>query len=267
MLGRFSFARLTAEEAVEYNEKAQIAVFFLVLSCFIIFHYFFVMAHFEIEIKSLIGTAEEADTFRKKLLLLSPLPILKGRHSQLNHYFTGGDMRSFLEGVGPYFSSDKRISLKKILEEGQQHSVRTREADGKVLLVVKASIDDTSSANGIVRMEFEEAPEGLSLDALDALLLGSGFVYQAKWSRDREEYGTGDVAICLDRNAGYGYLAEFEKVVGTAEEADAAKSELVELMHQVGAEELPQDRLERMFSFYNGHWPEYYGTDKVFIVD
>jgi adenylate cyclase class IV len=225
------------------------------------------MAHFEIEIKSLIGTAERADAFREKLALLSPLPILKGKHSQLNHYFTGGDVRSLLEGVGPYFSSEKQPDLKRILEEGQRHSVRTREADGKVLLVVKASIDDTSSSNGIARMEFEEAPEGLSLDALDALLLGSGFSYQAKWSRDREEYEMGDVAVCLDRNAGYGYLAEFEKVVETAEEADATKSELIALMRRVGVEELPQDRLERMFAFYNEHWPEYYGTDKVFTVE
>lgn len=225
------------------------------------------MAHFEIEIKSLIGTAEQADAFREKLASLSPVPILKGKHSQLNHYFTGGDMQSLLERVGPYFPSEKQLELRKILEEGQQHSVRTREADGRVLLVVKASIDDTSSSNGIARMEFEEAPEGLSLDALDQLLLESGLSYQAKWSRDREEYKIGDVAICLDRNAGYGYLVEFEKVIETAEEADTAKSELVGLMRRVGAEELSQDRLERMFAFYNEHWPEYYGTNKVFTVE
>jgi hypothetical protein len=103
------------------------------------------MAHFEIEIKSLIGTAERADAFREKLALLSPLPILKGKHSQLNHYFTGGDVRSLLEGVGPYFSSEKQPDLKRILEEGQRHSVRTREADGKVLLVVNSRLTRCSS--------------------------------------------------------------------------------------------------------------------------
>lgn len=225
------------------------------------------MAHFEIEIKSLIGTEEQANAFRNKLALLSPAPILKGKHSQLNHYFTGGNMQDLFQHVSPSFSSDIQSSLQKILEEGRQHSVRTREADGRVLLVVKASIDDTSSSNGIARMEFEEVPEGLSLDALDALLLASGFSYQAKWSRNREEYQMDDVVVCLDRNAGYGYLAEFEKVVESADEADTAKAMLTELMQRVGAIELPQDRLERMFAFYNEHWPEYYGTDKVFTIE
>ncbi len=225
------------------------------------------MAHCEIEIKSLIGTEEHANAFRNKLALLSPAPILKCKHSQLNHYFTGGNMQDLFQHVSSSFSSDIQGSLQKILEEGRQHSVRTREADGRVLLVVKASIDDTSSSNGIARMEFEEVPEGLSLDALDALLLASGFSYQAKWSRNREEYQMDDVVVCLDRNAGYGYLAEFEKVVESADEADTAKAMLTELMQRVGAIELPQDRLERMFAFYNEHWPEYYGTDKVFTIE
>jgi hypothetical protein len=38
-------------------------------------------------------------------------------------------------------------------------------------------------------------------------------------------------------------------------------------MKSVGAEELNQDRLARMFAFYNAHWPEYYGTEKVFTVE
>ena len=76
-----------------------------------------------------------------------------------------------------------------------------------------------------------------------------------------------DLAVCLDRNAGYGYLAEFEKVVESADEADTAKAMLTELMQRVGAIELPQDRLERMFAFYNEHWPEYYVRDKVFTIE
>lgn len=258
---------LTAEETVEYNEKAQNSYFSDKVFGILILSLFCVMAHFEIEIKSLIGTEEQADVFRKKMEMLSPAPILKGKHSQLNHYFTVSDTQSLFQKISPYFSADVQVSLKKILEEGQNHSIRTREADGRVLLVVKASIDDTSSSNGIARMEFEEVPEGLSLDALDALLLESGLAYQAKWSRDREEYQIGDVAVCLDRNAGYGYLAEFEKVVETADEAANAKFALTVLMQRVGVVELPQDRLERMFAFYNENWPEYYGTDKVFTVE
>jgi len=29
---------------------------------------------------------------------------------------------------------------------------------------------------------------------------------------------------------------------------------------------LPNDRLERMFAYYNEHWQEYYDTDKTFVV-
>jgi hypothetical protein len=38
-------------------------------------------------------------------------------------------------------------------------------------------------------------------------------------------------------------------------------------MAKLGVEELPQDRLERMFAHYNAHWPEYYGTEKVFVIE
>lgn len=37
-------------------------------------------------------------------------------------------------------------------------------------------------------------------------------------------------------------------------------------MRSLGAQELPGDRLECMFAYYNQHWPEYYGTDKIFTV-
>jgi hypothetical protein len=53
------------------------------------------------------------------------------------------------------------------------------------------------------------------------------------------------------------------------DESKAAKTKnsLISLMSDFGVEELNQDRLERMFSFYNSHWPEYYGTDKVFNIE
>jgi predicted adenylyl cyclase CyaB len=132
--------------------------------------------------------------------------------------------------------------------------------------VVKASIDDTTSSNGTARIEFEAELSTLSLDALDKLLLDAGCSYQAKWSRDRKEYQFKDIVVCIDRNAGYGYLAELEKIVHTDEEAEQVKSDLREMMEELGIEELPQDRLERMFAYYNEHWPEYYGTEKIFTI-
>jgi hypothetical protein len=38
-------------------------------------------------------------------------------------------------------------------------------------------------------------------------------------------------------------------------------------MTELDVVELEQDRLARMFSFYNANWPDYYGTEKVFIIE
>ena len=89
----------------------------------------------------------------------------------------------------------------------------------------------------------------------------------ANWSREREEYQTGDMHICIDKNAGYGYLAEFELVVDAESKVSAARDEIFSFMKEMKVLELPQDRLERMFSHYNKHWNEYYGTDKMFTIE
>ena len=225
------------------------------------------MAHFEIEIKSLLGKKENADALKERLQTLPEPAQLVRRSSQLNHYFLVGDWEKFLESVRAYFSVEHFDHLCRIVQEGKNHSVRTRQSDGRVLLVVKASLDDLTSSNGVSRMEFEETVPNLSLDDLDVLLLGSGFQYQAKWSRDREEYKVGDIVVCLDRNAGYGYVAEFEKIIHEASGAEATKREILKFMKNLGVEELPQDRLERMFAHYNAHWSDYYGTDKIFVID
>ena len=151
--------------------------------------------------------------------------------------------------------------------EGEKISVRTREMNGIAKIVMKASVGTDSSENGVVRMEIEEPTKGLTFDELDKMVLTAGYRYQAKWSRAREEYQIQDISVCLDKNAGYGYLAEFEKVINDTAHTAKARKEIDKLMQALGVAELPQDRLERMFAYYNKHWPEYYGTDKVFIVE
>ncbi|MEX2014024.1 MAG: CYTH domain-containing protein, partial [Parcubacteria group bacterium] len=216
---------------------------------------------YEIEIKSLLGTSERAASLKEKIGKKGG--VLLKSNKQLNHYFVISDVNKFKEKLTSCLKEEDKASFAKILEEGSNFSVRTRDTDGKVLLVVKASIGDDSSSNGVSRMEFESEMEML-LDDLDKLLLDAGLEYQAKWSRDREEYKLENANICLDRNAGYGYLAEFEKVVADRAVAEAVKVELLSLMEDFEVEELPQDRLERMFAYYNEHWRDYYGTDKIF---
>ncbi len=221
----------------------------------------------EIEIKSLLGDEGKAQALRQRLKGMDPNLELVSRHKQLNHYFLGDNFESLLEKVSPFLKNKEIIGLKKIIDGGGDLSVRTRQMERKVYLVIKASIDDTTSANGILRIEFEEEVPGKTLNELDQLLIGAGFRYQSKWSREREEYRMRDTNITIDKNAGYGYVAEFERVVGDSNKANEIKIKLRELMDQLGLEELPQDRLERMFQYYNEHWPEYYGTDSIFVID
>jgi predicted adenylyl cyclase CyaB len=224
------------------------------------------MSHFEIEIKSLLGTREQAEALKEKMLAIDTDCALLGQNKQLNHYFSGGDIASFYNTIAPLLGSEQVERLNLIAERGSDFSVRTRQRDDEVLLVVKASIDEGTSENSVKRMEFEE-PVALSLAELDELVQKAGYEYQAKWSREREEFAYKGANVCIDCNAGYGYLAEFEKIVADEAEADAVRAEIDELMAELEVEELPQDRLARMFEFYNQNWPDYYGTDKVFIIE
>ena len=107
----------------------------------------------------------------------------------------------------------------------------------------------------------------LTLEELDQLVLKSSFEYQAKWSRERTEYKYLGVNATIDKNAGYGYLAEFEKVINDEAKVAEAKTRLREVVSELALEELDQVRLERMFAYYNANWRDYYGTDKVFVVE
>lgn len=226
------------------------------------------MPSFEIEIKTLLGGKERAEELKRHLVQLFPALRTLPSHKQLNHYFNApADLRVFQKVVTTLLSADKQQKLADIIKGVKGGvSIRTREADGVVLIILKASIGDDSSANGVSRIEFEE-PVFCTLAELDRKLLEAGLTYQAKWSREREHYDLGVIHVTVDKNAGYGYLAEFEKMIDDGREAQYAKQELKALMTELKCEELAQDRLERMFKFYNEHWQEYYGTDKVFVIE
>lgn len=225
-----------------------------------------IMAHYEIEIKSLLGSTEARDKLLKKMEELDPALSEAGRSSQLNHYFEGGDVEKLKAVISSHLSPDQVERLEKIVTLGMDFSVRTRQKNQEVLLVVKASIDGGTSSNTVSRLEFEE-PVAMTLVELDELVLNAGFTYQAKWSRDRLEYNYKDITVCIDRNAGYGYLAEFEGVTSNETETVSLRNTLESIMTELGVDELPQDRLARMFDFYNQNWVEYYGTEKVFTVE
>lgn len=222
---------------------------------------------YEIEIKSLLGTLARAEEVKQKLHGELGGLELKNTTSQLNHYFEGNP-EGLLSQLKSRLSDEQTSELEQLLSLAQSLSVRTRLTNNdEVRFVVKASLDEGTSDHAVARREFDQRLEGISLEELDALLLAAGLRYQAKWSRDREEYAAGDLSICFDKNAGYGHLAEFEKVVTDESAIAASRQELIDLMARVGVEELPQERIERMFAHYNKHWPEYYGTDNIFVIE
>lgn len=221
---------------------------------------------YEIEIKALLGGKDRADNLVANMRQTDPAFQELGSHRQLNHYFVDGDLNKLATALAAHLPENKQAQLQDLAHKAKDFSLRTREADGKVLVILKASIDDTTSSNGTARLEFE-SPVNLSLEELDKLILDCGFQYQAKWSRERKEFKYKGVTVDLDRNAGYGYLAEFELVLDDPAKADEGKSQLRQLMADLGVEELPQDRLERMFAYYNQNWPDYYGTEKIFNIE
>ncbi len=228
------------------------------------------MQNYEVEVKSLLGSAERATEVMNTVRAKYPDCTRTSKNKQLNHYFEGGDLSRLAEATASILSVEGAEKMRDLVARANTFSIRTRyvqKGDGseRVILVVKASVGADTSANGVSRLEFEETVP-LSLSALDDILLQAGFSYQAKWSREREEYTAGGVTICMDKNAGYGYLAEFEKVVDSPEKADAARADIDAFMASVGATELPQDRLERMFAYYNMHWQDFYGTEKIFDI-
>jgi len=224
------------------------------------------MSHFEIEIKTLLGESTNAEALKKKMSELDPNFSHTSSNKQLNHYFEGGDIHKLYAKIEHLYQGAEHDKFKMVADRGTKFSVRTRQRDKEVLLVVKASIDEGTSENTVKRIEFEE-PASLSLDDLDALVIDSGYKYQAKWSRERDEFSYKGANVCLDKNAGYGYLAEFEKIIPNENDTEEAKRELIALMNELEVEELPQDRLARMFDHYNQNWSEYYGTDKTFNLE
>ncbi len=221
---------------------------------------------YEIEIKSLLGAKENADKLIADMQQKDSAFVAHGSHKQLNHYFVGGNLRDLHTKLQNHVSDDKLALLLDVALKAKDFSVRVRWADGVVLMVVKASVDDTTSSNGTARLEWE-AEVSLSIEELDELVLAAGFSYQAKWSRERQDFSYKGANVSIDKNAGYGYLAEFEMIANTPEAAEETKKQLRELMAEINVEELPQERLARMFDFYNNNWADYYGTDKTFNIE
>lgn len=248
------------------------------------------MHNYEIEIKVLLGDEEKKDVFMKKVQDTFPQLEHEYSESQKNHYFEWGNLLHLLGTFREYISQEEANSLHKLSNEAKSFSVRTRGTKTETIIVVKATVNDESSSNGTARIEWEVDLAPMSLEDMDTKVLQVGFSHQAKWSREREGYifqapnkgimhsrftdpqisteynTTTSVTLCLDKNAGYWYLAEFEMVIEDAQKVESVRKFLLEIIKSLGYEELDQAHLARMFDFYNKNWRDYYGTEKVFEV-
>lgn len=223
----------------------------------------------EIEIKSLLWKVERKNKLLEDAKSIFTKFELISKEKQLNHYFNTWDFWVLFEKLKSFLNEIDIIKFKDITENWKNHSVRTRRVDNwnKVIFVIKAAIDDTTSHNWISRIEFEANFNSLNLEQLDNILIESWFDYLSKWSREREEYQLDEIHLCLDKNAWYWYVAEFEIVVSPEDNYDEKLNYVKSIMDKLWAEELPQDRLWRMFDYYNNNWRDYYGTENVFVIE
>ncbi len=225
------------------------------------------MHNYEIEIKVLLGNEEKKETFMKKVQDTFPWLQYDYSENQKNHYFEWGNLLHLLGTFREYISEEEATSLHTLTKEAKSFSVRSRGTSTQTIIVVKATVNDESSSNGTARIEWEVDLFPMTLEDMDGKVIQAGFSYQAKWSREREGYNLNDTTVlCLDKNAGYGYLAEFERVIEDPNLVDSTHAELLEIIESLGYAELDQSRLARMFDFYNKNWREYYGTENVFTV-
>lgn len=249
------------------------------------------MVQVEVEHKIYLETASNAEKFIDAFRQLASGDVAfydemryLGREEQKNHYFYPSSPVLLQNFQWPRWECIPAFSYSDF-DKATSVSVRTRyvnnESFQKTLLVVKAALDGGDASNGSKRVEGEYLFP-TDQDTLDAFLLLAGFSLQAKWSRVRESYeyvlkensyinhlmGEVFVSLSLDRNAGYGYLAEVEVSTdyeyASPEDLSKVASNLIGL---TGFQVMDDTLLDAMFAYYNKHWKNYYGTDKTFRIE
>ncbi len=226
------------------------------------------MKQYEIELKVLLGSTTDRDRFMTNARAKFPDLAQTLDEAQLNHYFTGDVSTRIADAFVEKISTERLGELRSIIEKGSDFSIRSRFiAPDRTILVFKVSMGHGSAVHGAIREEWEEELPGMSINELDALLLSTGLIYLSKWSRKRQTFETGTgISLCVEQNAGYGHVVEIERVVHTERDGILARDELRRLARELGFEAVNPERLNRMFAYYNQHWPKYYGTEEIFTV-
>ncbi len=221
---------------------------------------------YEIEIRSLVGSQKSTDELLKHVQQLDSNMKLVSEQYQLNHYFISGDLLRLIDNFKTELTDEQQKALKEIAERATSITVRSRQKNDIVLLMVKGSLDATSAVHSHQRMEFEALLQS-SIEELDEQILKAGWQLEAKWQAERKMYAALGLTLDVFFTPGYGYMVEFEKVVMDDTDRETAYQQVIDVMNKLDVESVPSDRLERMFAYYNEHWTEYYGTRNIFTVE
>lgn len=215
----------------------------------------------EVKLKSLLNECQ-ALTLLQKFLTVGTGCNLWER--QLNHDFYA-DIRHLDRLAESPILQKVKIDL-GTLQLTEPPSVRSEQInDGRATLIIKASLAG-SSENGSSRLDLE-APTSMGIEELDAALEECGIEVRCKWSRIRHifYFVDGGISVFLDKNAGYGWILEADKIAHESE-IDATKSELAQFLAKHNCHQLESDRLDRMRQFYERNWQTFYKTDNHFVI-
>lgn len=220
---------------------------------------------YEVEIRCLIPNPDQAKNLPAEIEKLGLTTDKTAEYSQLNDYYVDGDIHQLAQNLNGVIAKAEAKLLADIVKGHNTFSVRARQNNDDVLFIVKATTGGSAN-HGVQRAEFE-VPVTQSLDQLKDIITGSGYSVQARWMAHRTLYRISN-GITLNSYfcAGYGYGAEFELLVEAGQQVNA-ETRVRDFVQQLGLEPVDPEFMERMFAYYNAHWQEYYGTEKVFTLE
>ncbi|OGD66447.1 hypothetical protein A3F08_01220 [Candidatus Berkelbacteria bacterium RIFCSPHIGHO2_12_FULL_36_9] len=143
-----------------------------------------------------------------------------------------------------------------------KNDLRIRRNDKEAFLILKKGwMHDTE------RDEIEVKVTRPDFERLDEIFVALGYKYDTKWYRKRLEYKLKSFNITIDFNAGYGGVAEIEKVVKNNNEVEKAKKDISDFAKEVGIEPATKELFNKMYTYYKKNWKKYYTTKTTFDIN
>lgn len=141
-----------------------------------------------------------------------------------------------------------------------KNDFRIRKTDNCAFIILKKGWmhdDDREEIEiKIDRKDFQKA---------DKIFTSLGFKYDTKWYRVRKEYRYKDFNISIDFNAGYGWIAEIEKIVRKGHE-EKAKKDILQLARIVNIKPASKSLFDKMYKYYKNNWPYYFDSKTTFDI-